>query len=138
MGAVHSGHGARIESGERMKNDREKRESELREELQFHLQEEAEERTAAGLNPEDAYYAARRDLGNMALVMEDTRSAWRRTMLETVWQDLRFAARALHKNAAFSVAAVLILSLGFGATTAVFTVVNSVVLKPLSYNDANR
>jgi predicted permease len=121
-----------------MKDDREKRESELREELEFHLEQEAEERAAAGLGPEEARYAARRDLGNLTLVMENTRAAWGISFLDSLQKDIRFSARWLYTNAGFTVLAVLILGIGIGATTAVFSVVNAVLLKPLAYHDSER
>ncbi len=117
---------------------RSRQEAELDEELAFHLDEEAEERAAAGLPSEEARFAARRDLGNLARVKEETRESWGLHFLETAWQDLRIAARSLRRNPGFSVAAILILGLGIGASTAVFSVVNAVILKPLAFRDPDR
>jgi putative ABC transport system permease protein len=121
-----------------MKFRRNRKEADLHAELQFHLDEEAAERAASGVPEAEARYAARRDLGNLALVMEDTRAAWGWTFWETLRQDVRFALRSLRHNSGFSLLVVLILGLGIGANTAVFSVVNSVVLQPLGYSDADR
>src|ERR1051325_5266064 len=121
-----------------MSDRRKKKEAELREELAFHLDAEAEERRAAGASPEAAQEGARRDLGNTTLIMEDTRAAWGWTFVETLRQDVRFGWRSLRKNAGFSALAALILGTGMGANTAVFSVVNAVLLKPLIYRDADR
>src|SRR5438309_5427408 len=70
---------------------RDRKEAELREELQFHLEEEAQQRHAQGLTEEEARWAARRELGSLALVHEDTRAMWGWTMLEQLGQDVRYA-----------------------------------------------
>ena len=72
---------------------RDRKEAELRQELQFHLNEEAEQRRAEGVRDEEARWAARRELGNLALVQEDTRATWGWTILEQLVQDLRYALR---------------------------------------------
>src|SRR5271169_187285 len=81
---------------------RRQKEDELRDELQFHLDEEAEQLRAQGLADDQAQQAARRDLGNIALVKEDTRAAWAWTLLEQFAQDLRYAARTMGNNKAFT------------------------------------
>ena len=75
-----------------MKGDRDKKESELREELEFHLEQETEERASAGLSLEEAHYAARRDLGNLTRVMENTRAAWGTSFLDNLYRDIRLSA----------------------------------------------
>jgi macrolide transport system ATP-binding/permease protein len=110
---------------------RRSKESELQEELQFHLDEEVEQRRDAGLTREDATWAARRDLGNVSLTKEDTRSAWGWTMLEQFGQDLRYAFRMMAANKSFSALAVLSLALGIGANTAIFSFMDMLLLRSL-------
>ena len=89
---------------------RRNKERELREELQFHLEEEAEQRRAEGAPADEARLAARRDLGNVTLVGEDTRSAWGWTMVEQFGQDLRYAFRTMSATKSFSLLAMLTLA----------------------------
>jgi predicted permease len=116
---------------------RDRKEVELREELQFHLEEEATERHAQGVAEEDARWAARRELGNLALVAEDTRAMWGWTLLEQLAQDLRFSGRLLRKSPGFTFTAAATLALGIGATTVVFSVLNAFILRPLDVPDAD-
>src|SRR5262245_48722590 len=94
---------------------RHRKEDDLREELQFHLDEEAEERQAEGLTGEEARYAAHREIGNLTLVQEETRAAWTWTYLEQFAQDCRYGFRTMASNKTFSLLAILSLALGIGA-----------------------
>jgi macrolide transport system ATP-binding/permease protein len=107
------------------------KEDELREELQFHLAEEASERQADGLTEDQARWAARRDLGNVTLLQEDTRSLWTWTLLEQLAQDVRYGLRTMFKNRMFTALAALSLALGIGANTAIYSFMDSILLRSL-------
>jgi predicted permease len=119
-----------------LRRRRNEREEDLERELQSHLELVAEEQEQNGLSPEDARHAARRVLGNTTLVKEEVREMWGWTRLGIILQDVLKAARTLRKSPGFAVTAFLTLAIGIGASTAVFTVVDSVILKPLAYRDS--
>jgi predicted permease len=112
------------------------REQDLEREIRSDLELEAEEQRANGLSPEGARYAARQAFGNVTWVKEEVRFMWGWTLWETLIQELRYAGRTLRKSPGFATTAILTLALGIGASTAVFTVVDSVVLKPLNFRDS--
>ena len=114
---------------------RRRKEDELNEELRFHLEEEAEQRQAEGLAPEQAKWAARRDLGNVTMLREETRTAWGWTMLEQFGQDLRYAFRTMASNRLFTLLAVGSLALGIGANTAIYSFMDSILLRALPVSD---
>jgi hypothetical protein len=105
--------------------ERDRKEAELREELRFHLEEEAQQRHAQGLAEEEARWAARRELGNLALVEEDTRAMWGWTMLEQLGQAMRYAFRMMAANRLFTALVVLCPALGIGANTAIYSFMDS-------------
>ena len=116
---------------------RRRREDELQKELQFHLEEEAEERRAEGASVEEARWAARRELGNLTLVQEDTRAMWGWTILEQFGQDLRYAFRTMNANHLFTLLAVLSLALGIGANTAIYSFMDAILIRCLPVGVGN-
>ena len=107
--------------------------SELSEEIQAHLEEKVEELVADGMTPEEAIRSARREFGNVGLIEEDCREVWAWPSVEDVFFDIRCGMRALLHSPVFVVVALLTIAIGIAANAAVFSVVNSIVLKPLNY-----
>ena len=110
----------------------------LQEELQFHLDQQIAENLAAGNSAEEARRAALRTFGNPATLRDQTRNTWSWQWLEMFLRDLRFGIRSLTRNPGFSILAILVMCLGIGANVALFTVVHSVLLKPLPFKDQDR
>jgi predicted permease len=117
---------------------RRKRESDLDLELQAHLDLETEERVAEGQAESEARLDARRKFGNTTLIKEEVRTMWTWTLVEQVANDVRHSLRAMRRNPGFALLAITSLALGIGATTAVFSVLNAVVLRALPVPQPDR
>ena len=115
-----------------------RREADLDRELRSDLELEAEEQGKSGLPTEQVRDAARRALGNLTKVREETRAVWTPQWLEDLMADLRFAIRTFGRKPEVTALIVLILALGTGANTAILSVANVVLIEPLPYRDAGQ
>src|SRR6478609_9467010 len=112
-----------------------KRSDALREEMELHLAEKAAELEEAGLSPEHAKAEARRRFGNVGLKQEESREIWMTRFLSELGQDIRYGCRTMSANKAFSALAVLSLALGIGANTAIYSFMESILLRSLPVAD---
>lgn len=110
----------------------------LDDELRFHIERQTAENVAAGMSAEEARYAALRSFGNPALLREQTRDNWNWHGAEQTLREIRYGLRALRRTPGFAIIAVLVMALGIGANVALFTVVRSLLLKPLPFTDPGR
>src|SRR5436189_1528477 len=112
-------------------------EAEMDEELRFHLRMRTEDYIAAGLSPAEASARAQRQFGNIVLLKDEWRDVCGGGAIEIFWRDLQFGVRMLGKDRALSATAIMALALGIGANIALFTVISSVLLRPLPYPAPN-
>jgi predicted permease len=118
--------------------DRKREAARLNQELAFHLEQQMAENVSLGMNAEEARRQAMLRFGNPAVLNEETRSTWSGHWFESVWRDLRYGLRTLVRTPGFSLMAILVMALGIGATTSLFTLVRSVLLRPLPFREPDK
>ena len=110
----------------------------LDQDIRNFIERETQDNIERGLSPEEARYAALRKFGNVTRIREETRDVWSFVWLEQLWQDIRSGLRQLRRTPSFTMVAVFTLALGIGANTAMYTVINDVLLRPLPYASPSR
>ena len=115
-----------------------KKDADLERELQTDLELEEEEQRERGLSSDEARYAARRAFGNPTLIRDQTHAVWSGSGLESVLQDLHFGFRAMCRNPGSTLFAILIVGLGIGGASTVFSVVDALLLRPLPDRKSTR
>lgn len=117
---------------------RSRHDAELRDEIEAHRAHRQDALERDGLAPDDAAWASQRAMGNVLLAVEDVRDVWISRAVDQLWQDVRIAARGLRNNPVFALVAIATLAFGIGANTALFSIFNGLILRPLPVRDPGR
>jgi putative ABC transport system permease protein len=117
---------------------RSRHDADLRDEIESHRAHRQDALERHGLASDAAARASRRAMGNVALTIEDVRDVWASRAVDQLWQDIRIAVRGLRKNPVFTLVAIATLALGIGANTALFSIFNGLILRPLPVRDPDR
>src|SRR5574338_551131 len=113
-------------------------EDDLDKELRFHVDMLTEQHVRAGVPPDEARRRALSTFGSVARVKDDVRDTWLSRLVETIAQDVRYGVRSLRRNPGFALTVIVTMALGIGANTAIFSVVNAVLLRPLPFANGDR
>ena len=117
---------------------RSRHDADLRDEIEAHRAHRQDALEREGLPSDAAARASRRAMGNVVLTVEDVRDVWVSRAVDQLWQDIRIAVRGLRKNAVFTLVAIATLALGIGANTALFSIFNGLIMRPLPVRDPSR